>query len=111
MAVQRMRLCRLKRLLGLPRFEEHLELHRVDCVASHGKLDNYDFLRSKLEELGREQIAPPPLATGHDLIAMGYEAGPRFREILDALREEQLDERITTAEQALAWIRQRFPKT
>jgi poly(A) polymerase len=107
MAVQRMKLSTLKRLLGLNQFDEHLELHRLDCLASHGKLDNYEFLRQKLEEFSVEEIAPEPLVTGRDLIEMGYKPGPVFKRILDAVREEQLENRLTSREEGIEWIRQR----
>ncbi len=109
-AVKDMKLSTLKRLLGLPRFDEHLELHRLDCAASHGKLDNYEFLRQKLSEFSQEEIAPAPLLTGHDLIEMGYAPGPLFGEIIDALREEQLNGRLTSRDAALAWLATRYPK-
>lgn len=108
MAVQQMKLSTLKRLLSLPKFEEHLELHRVDCASSHGKLDNYEYLRQKLQELSQEEIAPPPLVTGHDLIDLGFAPGPVFHEILSAVREEQLEGRLTSREAAMEWVRARF---
>ena len=109
MAAKRMKLSTLKRLLALPRFEEHLELHRLDCMASHGELDIYEFLRDKLEEFSSEEIKPQPLLTGRDLIVMGYSPGPLFSRILNALLEEQLEGRITTREQAEEWMASRFP--
>jgi len=109
MAVQRMKLSTLKRLLSLPKFTDHLELHRLDCTASHGKLDNYEFLLRKCEELSREEIDPPPLLTGIDLIKRGYQPGPRFSQILGALREEQLEGRVLTQDEAEAWLSATFP--
>jgi len=104
-----MRLSTLKRLLAEPRFEEHLELHRLDCLASHGKMDVYEFLLEQMEALGREGVEPPPLVSGRDLIELGYQPGPVFGEILGAVREEQLEGRLTTREAALNWIRERWP--
>jgi len=109
MAVPKMRQSTLKRLLALPRFDEHLELHRLDCLASHGNLDNYEFIRRKLEELSREEIEPPRLLSGHDLIQMGYTPGPLFGRILEAVREEQLEGRLHTREEAREWVREKFP--
>jgi len=109
LSAKEMRLSTLKRLLALPRFEEHLELHRLDCLASHGKLDVYEFLRDRMQTLRREEIAPAPLVTGHDLIALGYRPGPLFGRILSAVREEQLDGRLDSREAALKWIRERWP--
>ena len=108
--VTRMKVSTLKRLLGLPRFDEHLELHRLDCITSHGKLDHYQFVLDKLAEFGEEEIKPEPLLTGADLIAMGYSPGPLFRQILSGVEEEQLEGRITTADAAKEWVKQHFPK-
>ena len=109
MAVQRMKLSTLKRLLALPRFEEHLELHRLDCLASHGKLDNYEFLRRKMAEFSREDLEPAPLVSGRDLIGRGYPPGPIFRRILSAVRDEQLEDRLRTKDEAIAWVEKNFP--
>lgn len=107
--VQRMKLSTLKRLLSLDRFEDHLELHWLDCLASHGKLDNYEFLRKKLAEFSREEIKPAPLLNGRDLIARGYAPGPLFRRILSAVREEQLEGNLRAKADAIAWIARNFP--
>ncbi len=107
--VQRMKLSTLKRLLALPGFEDHLELHRLDCAASHGKMDHYEFLRRTLSEMSREEIEPPPLLTGRDLIELGYRPGPQFNVILSELREEQLDGRLADRAAALEYVRQRHP--
>jgi len=108
-AAKRMRLATLKRLLALPRFEEHLELHRLDCLASHRKLDIYDFLRRKLEEFSEEELRPEPLINGGDLLAMGYPQGPVFGRILSEVREQQLEGNLDTREAALEYVRERFP--
>lgn len=91
----------LKRFMRLPAFEEHLELHRLDCSSSHNMLDNYDFVREKQAEFGQEQIAPPPLLTGKDLIAAGYTPSPWFSQVLTAVEDAQLDGRISSKEAAL----------
>jgi putative nucleotidyltransferase with HDIG domain len=99
----------LKRFLRLPQFEEHLELHRLDCLASHGRLDNYEFVKRKLAELSQEELKPPRLLTGADLIAAGYAPGPRFSEILGAVEDAQLEGLIHTAGEALELVLERFP--
>jgi hypothetical protein len=96
-----MRESTLKRFLRAPRFEEHLELHRLDCSSSHNMLDNYEYVKSKQAEYGREKIAPQPLLTGKDLIAAGYSPGPWFSEVLTAAEDAQLEGRIQTKEDAL----------
>jgi poly(A) polymerase len=108
--VQKMRTSTLKRFLGMPRFEEHLALHRADCLASHGLLDNWEFARDRLEELGEEQIHPPPLVTGGDLMELGWTEGPELGRELRAIEELQLEGAIRTKDQALARAREDLPK-
>jgi len=100
--VMNMRLSTLKRFLCLPRFEEHLELHRLDCRASNGRTDAYDFAKRKLNELGKEELKPPRLLTGRDLIDAGYSPGPSFGRALEAVETAQLEGEISTREEALA---------
>jgi poly(A) polymerase len=99
----------LKRFMRQPEFAEHLEMHRIDCLASHGGLGIYEFLREKIEQTPEEQIRPQPLLTGHDLLAMGYLPGPRFREILSAVEDAQLEGSATSREQAVELVRREFP--
>jgi poly(A) polymerase len=106
--VPKMRQSTLKRFLRMDRFEEHLELHRLDCLASHGMLDNYWFCKSKLEEFSREELKPPPLITGHDLIRAGYVPGPPFAAMLKAVEDAQLESRVRTPEEALHLVRSLF---
>ena len=99
--VRQMKESTLKRFLRLPRFEEHLELHRLDCTAAHGWLENCEFVRRKLQELTEEQLKPALLVTGHDLIAAGYQPGPQFSKMLAAVEDAQLEGRIQTKEEGL----------
>lgn len=107
--VPQMRPAKLKRFLQMERFEEHLELHRLDCLSSHRNLDHWEFVRRKLAETPAEEIRPPALVTGDDLITQGYEPGPRFREILQAVEEAQLEGEVRNKEEALALVRRQFP--
>jgi poly(A) polymerase len=104
----RMRESTLKRFLRQPRFDQHLELHRIDCLSAAGRLENYHFVRRKLAELSEEQIRPAPLLCGDDLIAAGYEPGPLFRRILAAVEDAQLEGRIATPEEAMALVEAEF---
>ena len=106
--IREMRPNKLKRLLRKPRFDLHLELHRLDCLGSHGFLDNYEFCRTKLAELAREELHPPRLLSGHDLIAMGFCPGPIFREILKAVEDAQLDSEIITGDEARRLVMSRW---
>ena len=105
----RMKQSTLKKFLRLPRFAEHLELHRLDCLASHGDLSLYDFARAKLAETPAEEIHPAALITGQDLISLGLRPGPIFREILAAVEDLQLDGKLRSQQEALDFVRQQFP--
>jgi len=107
--VQRMKESTLKKFLRLPAFDEHLELHRMDCLSSNGITESYEFVREKLQTMPPEAIRPQPLITGQDLIDTGYEPGPRFKEILGAVEDAQLEGRITSREAALQFVRRDFP--
>ena len=97
------------RFLRLPQFEEHLEQHRLDCLASHRDLSLYDFAREKLAAIPEQKMRPAPLLTGDDLIQHGYKPGPRFKEILEAAEDAQLEGRLQSKEEALAWAQVEFP--
>ncbi len=106
--VPRMRESTLKRFLRLPDFEEHMALHRVDCLSSHGDLGNYELLRNKQRELPPEQLKPAPLVTGKELIAAGFRPGPMFGIVLNEIEDAQLEGRISTPEEALRMARERL---
>jgi poly(A) polymerase len=105
MNVQKMRVAKLKRFMAEPTFDQEMELHRVDCGSSNGFTDNYEFLQAKAEEFAAQPLIPPPLVTGLDLIELGLQPGPRFKEILEALQTEQLEGRILEREPALEFLR------
>jgi poly(A) polymerase len=107
--VTRMKESTLKKFMRLPRFDEHLALHRADSLASHRNLSTYDFLQNKLAEIPPENIRPSALMTGDDLIAAGYVPGPRFREILEAVEDAQLEGRLLSREDALEFVKNAFP--
>lgn len=100
--VQQMRLSTLKRFLRLPHFDEHLELHRLDCLASNGYTDSYEFVRQKLSEFDTAELRPPRLLSGRDLIQAGYAPGPDFGPALNAVETAQLEGEIDTPAEALA---------
>jgi poly(A) polymerase len=108
--VPRMRQSRLKRFIRMPDFEEHMELHRLDCLSSHRNLHNYDFVRRKQEETPPEQLRPVPLITGRDLIAEGYKPGPMFGIVLSEIEDAQLDGAISTREAALEMAREKISR-
>jgi poly(A) polymerase len=108
MNVARMRESTLKRFLRQPHFDEHLELHRLDCLASHRRLDHYEFLEAKLRELPDEKLRPPRLLTGDDLIAAGYRPGPAFHRMLAAVEDAQLESKVATRAEALDLVQSLF---
>ena len=103
-----MRASKLKRFLREPFFAELLELHRIDCLASHGKLDIHEFCRQQLEATSPEELRPPRLVTGDDLLELGLEPGPQFGRILGQVEEEQLDGRLSSRQTALEWVKRTF---
>ncbi len=98
---QEMRIGKLKRLFAHEGYPELAELYKVDSLASTANLDDYNFCQNMFEELKVDEIKPEPLITGNDLIALGLRPGPIFSKILDAIKDEQLEQKITTKEEAL----------
>jgi len=106
--VHEMRESKLKRMLRMDRFDEHLELHRLDCLASHGNLENYEYAKSKLEQLPPEELRPSRLLTGRDLIEAGYAPGPDFARMLEMAEDAQLESRIQSKQDALELVKSAF---
>jgi poly(A) polymerase len=106
--VLHMRESTLKRFLRLPFFEEHLALHRMDCLSAHGDLSLYDFAKEKYESAPAEEIQPKLLLTGRELIAAGYHPGPTFKKMLEAAEDAQLEGAVSNETEALRFIRKRF---
>jgi poly(A) polymerase len=107
--VSQMRTSTLKRFVRLADFDEHLELHRLDCLASHGHLEAYDKVRQFLAETPPEQVKPTRLLTGDDLSEMGYAPGPTFQTMLSALEDAQLEGYLATKEEAKTFVREHYP--
>ena len=108
--VPQMKPATLKRFVRLKDFQEHLELHRLDCSSSHGNLDNYEFVRRFLQDTPPEEVRPPRLISGNDLIALGLKPSPQFKGLLEEVEEAQLEGSVTTREEALEFVRQRTGK-
>jgi poly(A) polymerase len=106
--VPQMKRSTLKRFVRLERFEEHMELHRLDCSSSHRNLENYEFMRRFLAETPPAEVRPVRLLTGDDLIGLGFRPGPEFREILDAAEDAQLEGIISSREDATIWVRKYY---
>jgi poly(A) polymerase len=109
--VSRMRASTLKRFIRLPQFDEHLALHRLDCLSSHRHLDAYDFARRTLEETPVEEMRPTRLLNGNDLQSLGYPPGPLFSKILRSLEDAQLEGLVKSRDEAIAFVAQHYGET
>jgi poly(A) polymerase len=108
--VSRMKAATLKRFIRLPQFDEHLALHRLDCLSSHRHLDAYDFVRRTLENTPAKEIRPAKLLTGDDLQRLGYQPGPVFSKILRSLEDAQLEGIVRSREEAVAFVAEHYGK-
>jgi poly(A) polymerase len=106
--VLQMRKSTLRRMLLRPTFPLERELHRLDCLGSHRRLDHYEFVLREAEELDRQPAIRPPLLTGNDLLDMGMKPGPKLGRLLAELRERQLQDELTTPDEARAWAQKRL---
>ncbi|HEY4952071.1 MAG TPA: CCA tRNA nucleotidyltransferase, partial [Verrucomicrobiae bacterium] len=106
--VKQMRKATLRRLLLRETFPLELELHRLDCLGSHGDLEFYNFLREQAAELKKQPAIRPPLLTGKDLIALGMKPGKELGALLTEIREQQLGDELKTPRQARAWAKKQI---
>ena len=105
----RMKASTLKRFFRLESFDQHLALHKMDCMAASRNLDHWNFVRERYENMPEEVVRPQPLITGRELIAAGYKPGAGFKEMLRAVEDAQLEGSIATADEALRLVSERFP--
>ena len=108
MHVKHMRKSTLKRFLSQERFQDHLDLHKADCLGCHGLLENYEFCKEKLEELKKEPIPKKPLVSGHDLIRLGFKPGPLFKKILTTIETARLEGEIKIKSEGLKLAKHKF---
>lgn len=104
MDVRRMRKATLHRLVGAPTFATELELHRLDCAASHGDLSNYTFLVEFQAAMASEPVLPKPWITGHDIINLGIAAGPEVGRWKKKVYDAQLEGLVENRDAALSWL-------
>jgi len=109
MHIQDMRTSRLKRWMASPTFPDELQLHRADCLGSHGMLDNFEFVLARQDEFANAPVIPPRLLDGHELIALGYPPGPDLGKILTAVQDAQLEGVVGSKEEAVAWVTAQHP--
>ncbi len=108
--VKEMRVGKLKQFVARENFPVELEMHKIDCLASHGKLELYRFLKSKMKEFKQEDLKPKRLISGNDLIALGIEPGPIMKEILEEVYSLQLESKIASQDEAIRWVKKRYRK-
>ena len=107
--VKQMKDSTLKKFMQRDTFDTELEQHRIDCLASHGDISNWRFLKKKLKTLSREEIKPAPLLGGRDLLEVGYKPGPLFGKILKRLEIEQLEGRLKSKEEGISFVKKKYP--
>src|SRR6202521_217916 len=107
--VKQMKESTFKRFVRMPRFDEHLQLHRMNCPSGNEIYTSFNFTREKMASMPPEIMRPAPLITGDDLIAAGYQPGPQFKEILSAVEDGQLEGRLRGSDEAMAFVRSEFP--
>ena len=108
--VPKMRMSKLKRFLARATLENEMELHRVDCLSSHADLSIYQFIRQKQQEIPAEEIKPPRLVNGNDLMAIGSKPGKVLGELLRLIEDAQLEGQLKTKEEALAFAQEKMQK-
>jgi poly(A) polymerase len=106
--VERMRQATLKRFVRLPQFDEHLELHRLDCLSSHRHLEAYRFVTDFIVQTPPEAVRPSKLLTGNDVIGLGYSPGPLIGKILETVEEAQLNGDLSSKEEAISFVKNKF---
>jgi poly(A) polymerase len=109
--VTKMRLATLKRFVRQARFDEHLQLHRLDVLSSNRRLESYEFVENFIKQTPPQEVRPERLLTGDDLKRMGFPPSPEYSRILQALEEAQLDGAITSKTEALAYVKKHFGNT
>ena len=105
MDTQKMRKSTLRQFVGAPTFPIELELHRLDCVSSHGDLANYRFLEKFLSDLRNEPVLPAPWITGHDILSLGIPKGPQVGSWHKKAYEAQLECHFENRDELLAWLK------
>src|SRR2546426_1132656 len=109
--VRQMSTSSFKRFFRLVRFDDHLELARIHAAAAGEDVEDYNYVLRKRQEWTDEDIAPKPLISGEDLIAIGFMPGPVFKEILTRVEDQQLEGRLTDSAGALDFVRRHYGKS
>jgi len=104
-SVQNMKLATVKRFMREPLFMNLLALHKADILGSNGDLQNYNYAYTKYAELAQD-LNPPALLTGYDLLNMNLTSGPLFKKILKKVETQQLENKLKTKEDAINFAQQ-----
>jgi len=82
-----------------------------ECIASVDNLLPAALAQSKAQlQLPREQLDPPPLLSGADLITAGVPRGPIFGQLLQEVRNAQLDGELSSQKAALQLVERRLKR-
>ena len=104
--IKNMKKSTFKKFVSMENFNDHLKLHKADCLGSHGDLSLYDFTLQKLDQLNNEPILPKPLLNGNDLIDLGIKPGPIYKSILSKIFDDQLEGNIKSRDEALIKLKE-----
>jgi len=110
MEVPNMKQSTLRRLVGEETFVDELELHRLDCLCSHGDLSNYTFLKHFSEGMPPKEVLPDPWVNGRDILALGVPKGPEIGRWLQIVYDMQLEGSAGSREELLDWLREKVPQ-
>jgi poly(A) polymerase len=110
LGVSLMRKSTLRRMILRPTFPLELELHRLDCLGSNGKMETYEFMERQAREVAEAPSLVPPLLTGHDLAELGMKPGKGMGQLLREARDKQLQDELKTPAEARDWARARLAK-
>jgi poly(A) polymerase len=102
---RQMRKSTLRQMLLRPTFDLELQLHRLDCLGSHRRLETHEFLLAQQEEIKRQPEIRQPLLRGEDLMALGVQPGPGMGQLLERIREKQLQGELSSADEARRWVK------
>src|SRR5438067_7791209 len=94
---------RLQRILTAPHVDQLLGYCEAVARVVDGSTEEIHFCWDKLA-LPAEVLNPPPLITGDDLKQLGLPPGPAYRELLDAVRDAQLENQVSNRDQALRLV-------
>ncbi len=104
--LRKMRKSKLRRWLREDSFPMHLELHRLDCVASHRMLANWFYGIGEWRDEKAREPEPEALIRGGDIIGLGVNPGPEVGRLLRLVEDARLEGRVADREGALELVRQ-----